>query len=461
MANLKTTRPLSRRAFLRGAAGALISLPLLDAMSGCVDPDGRPVRPATGVRLDPGGVRVQRFIGALVPNGVVARDWFPAVDVDGRLMLNRGMAPFAEHVDDLLIFRGVHNTAVELAPATNHWQGSMSLLTGRPISGGNSGPYAATGQSLDQHLADFIGQDTRVRSLELSTESHPLVSLAWDGPNRPRLPRTRPLDVFTALFGPPGAEPGALARQIARRQSILDRSAEDFSRLAPRLSGRDRERVEIHLDAIREVERRLALAHRCEVPEFDVAPPGDERWYRTMADLLVLAFRCDATRVATICYRHAGGGGSYFPWLPGMQDAREAATEAERRQLYNQYEHHELSHDDGRHGEKLNAILGWFGEQTAYLLRQLKATPEGEGTLFDSVVYLQGSDIGEGNHTVRNIPFVLAGNGGGAFTTGRFLDYPQGESHNRLLIAIMNAFGLPGDVFGDERVCEGGALRLA
>lgn len=459
MSTIKTLSPLSRRTFLRGAAGTFIALPLLEAMTGCTDQEGRPLR--TSQRQDPGAARVQRFVGALVPNGVVTRDWYPTVDANGDFVLNRTMAPLAEHRDDLLIFRGMHNLAVDLMPATNHWQGSMSMLTGRPISGGNSGPYAATGQSLDQRIADVIGRDSHVRSLELSTESHPLVSLAWDGANRPRLPRTRPLDVFTALFGQPGAPPDAVARQITRRQSILDRTSEDFARLVPRVSGRDRERVEAHLDAIREVERRLAFAGQCGTPDYVFGQPDAEHWYQTMADLLVTAFRCDATRVATICFRHAGGGGSYFPWVPGLRAPEQAVDENDRRQIYGEYEHHELSHNDDRHREKLHGILSWFGTQTSYLFRQLKATPEGEGTLFDSVIYLQGSDIGEGNHTTYNIPFLMAGSAFGEFATGRYLEYPDGVSHNRLLIAIMNAFGIPGDEFGDPRVCDGGALRLA
>ncbi len=457
MSHIKTFQPLSRRAFRRGTTGALIGLPLLEAMTGCVDQDGRALRTGPlGTTQKAGNARVQRFIGALVPNGVVTADWYPVVDENGDFRLNRTMAPFQRHRDDLVIFRGVHNLAVDLMPATNHWQGSMSLLTGRPITGGNSGPYAATGQSLDQHIADFIGQESRVRSLELSTESHPLVSLAWDGPDRPRLPRTRPLDVFTSLFGRPGAEPDALERLLARRASILDRSGEDFNRLRDRVSGRDRERIEAHMEAIREVERRLSFVGQCGTPDYVFGEPAAQDWYRTMADLMVTAFRCDATRVATICFRHAGGGGSYFPWIPGMEPAAGPANQ----QIYYAFEHHELSHNDQGNREKLHLILSWFNEQTAYLFDQLKASPEGEGTLFDSVIYVQGSDIGEGNHTTHHIPFVLAGNAFGQWQTGRYLDYPQGEAHNRLLIAIMNGFGIPGDVFGDPRVCEGGALRL-
>jgi hypothetical protein len=433
---------INRRTLLRGAAGAVISLPWLSAMA--QPPEGRP----------------QRFVATLIPNGVVARDWYPIVEGD-TWRLNRTMEPLAPHKDDLLVFRGVHNRAIELAPGENHWQGTFSMLTGRPIIGGNSGPYFASGQSLDQAIAQRVGQRTRLGSLELSTESHTLVSLAWDGERRARLPRTRPLAVFTALFGAPGGDPAAVARRIARRQSILDRVGDDFRALVPRIAAEDRPRLEAHLDAIRDVEQRLTFAGQCGTPAYGFGEPVDADWYRTMIDLLVLAFQCDTTRVATIVYRHAGGGGSYFPWLPGLRSAAEGGSEAERQALYAQFEHHEMSHSDDRQGEKLHAILRWFNEQTAYLLQRLKDTPEGDGTLFDSLVYLQGSDCGLGNHTMQNIPFVLAGRGNGAFRTGRFVDYPQGVAHNRLLIAIMNAFGIQGDVFGDERVCEGGALDLS
>ena len=162
---------INRRTLLRGAAGAVISLPWLSAMA--QPPEGRP----------------QRFVATLVPNGVVARDWYPIVEGDA-WRLNRTMEPLAPHKEDLLVFRGVHNRAIELAPGENHWQGTFSMLTGRPIIGGNSGPYFASGQSLDQAIAQRIGQSCQAGGVHLIVgidEHHELAACQFE----PRSPRGR------------------------------------------------------------------------------------------------------------------------------------------------------------------------------------------------------------------------------------------------------------------------------
>ena len=125
----------------------------------------------------------------------------------------------------------------------------------------------------------------------------------------------------------------------------------------------------------------------------------------------------------------------------------------------------------GTDGESPTESLGEGHDVGAHLLRsqphsgapntRLHFVHDEQCTVLVTQLADGGEDaIGEGNHTTHHIPFVLAGNAFGQWQTGRYLDYPQGEAHNRLLIAIMNGFGIPGDVFGDPRVCEGGALRL-
>lgn len=450
-------RTISRRQLLRGTAGALIGLPLLQAM-GC-----QRATPTTRGPAEKGAAALsgapRRFIGILVPNGVVPADWFPTGS-ERQFTLGRNTQSLQPYKDDVILFKGVHNQAVRLDPGENHWQGTFSLLTGRPMAGGMKGPFSATGISLDQHIAAQVGGGTRLGSLELSAEgSHSLVCLAVDRFKQFRLPLVSPLQVFGKLFGDPNLDAQALQALLQRRKSILDRVGSDYSSLAAQVGKEDRERLEAHLAAIRDVEQRLSASTACRPASKDpyAQAPAPQDWYRVMTELIVLAFQCDLTRAVTIVYRHPGGGSSYFPWLPGLK----GPGGMDDPNLYIENEHHEMSHAPATRREKLHTITDWFVQQTAHLIGRLKASTEGAGTLLDQTVVLQGSDIGLGTHEMDNIPFLLAGRGGGAIRTGRYLEYGgAGVAHNRLLIAIMNAMGIPGDVFGDARVCEGGALAL-
>jgi hypothetical protein len=123
-------------------------------------------------------------------------------------------------------------------------------------------------------------------------------------------------------------------------------------------------------------------------------------------------------------------------------------------------EHHEMSHDDVRQRDKLKTIATWYMEQTAYLVSKLKETRDGVGTLFDGTVIFQGSECADGpEHTKTNMPYFLVGSAGGAFKTGRFLQY-SGVSHNDLLVSLLNAFDIAETTFGDPSVCTGPLARL-
>ncbi|MEM9865651.1 MAG: hypothetical protein AAF938_28850 [Myxococcota bacterium] len=111
-----------------------------------------------------------------------------------------------------------------------------------------------------------------------------------------------------------------------------------------------------------------------------------------------------------------------------------------------------------------NARSRWYMGEMAYLLRQLEATPEGDGTLLDSTAVLFCSENGNPHHYLTRIPFVLFGNAGGAFQSGyRRYAAPLANNdmpnHNRLLVALQQAYGIDSDVFGDPSYCDGGALN--
>jgi hypothetical protein len=249
--------------------------------------------------------------------------------------------------------------------------------------------------------------------------------------------------VFERLFAPAGSrsDPKALRREQYRR-SILDFVAEDARGLKARLGSTDGRKLDEYLTGVREIERRLARADQ--ETEVKGLPPGVrrptgvprgyEQHLRLMADMLVLAFQADLTRVATFVFANEGSNRSY-------------------RDIGVPEGHHDLSHH-GRNREKqakIQKINHFHVTQLAYLLGRLKAVKEGGGTLLDSCMLLYGSGNSDGNrHNHDNLPILLAGKGGGTLKTGRHVRYPRETPLTDLYLSMLDRVGVAVPKFGDS-----------
>ncbi|HMR08579.1 MAG TPA: hypothetical protein PKA88_22515, partial [Polyangiaceae bacterium] len=106
-------------------------------------------------------------------------------------------------------------------------------------------------------------------------------------------------------------------------------------------------------------------------------------------------------------------------------------------------------------------INTWYAEQFAYLLQKMSEVPEGDGTLLDNSVVLWCNELGSGNtHSRKKLPIVLAGGLGGHFKTGRFLKYASGTAHSKLLVSLMQAFGIQKDSIGTTKAGTGALDNL-
>jgi hypothetical protein len=438
------TRTLSRRTILRGV-GASVALPLLDAMAPARSPamtEGTPAPPT-------------RAAFVYVPNGVHLPAWTPT-DTGRTFDLPPTLAPLAPVRDDLLVLSGL-----ALDPARAHGDGSgdharamAAFLTGcHPRKTNGAGLRA--GVSVDQVAAARVGRATRFPSLELGCEGSKgdgacdhgyscayQTNLSWRGESTPAAKEIDPRLVFERLFG--GANPdetgAARARRDRARKSVLDFVAEDAARIRATLGAADGRKLDEYLTGVREVERRIERAQPAvDIGRTSVAKPvgipADFRAHaRLMCDLLVLAFRTDATRIATFALANDGSNRSY-PGA-GVPDG-----------------HHDVSHHggDARKQEKIRAINAHHVEQFAYLLGRLKATPDGDGTLLDRCLIVYGSGISDGDaHAHDDLPIVLAGRGNGTVTTGRHLRYPRETPLANLHRSVLDRLGVPGASFGDS-----------
>ena len=451
---------IGRRAFLRGSLGATVALPLLSTLGG----PARAVPPTFPKRL----------VVFYTPHGTVKSEWKVSGGEAG-LALEGIAAPLAPHRNDLLFLANVDMLSAGVGPGDTHQEGMGALLTGTPCladPSGSGGKRMDTGDpvgwgggvSVDQFLARGLGSVTRFPSLELGVFSdfHQVGGrIVYQGPGRPIAPVNDPAVVFDRVFGDLGADVGALARLRAERKSVLDVVGRQFARHAGRVDRQDREKLELHAQAVRDLERRLSipgasLGGTCRRPPRPVVDATSLVAYpdvgRLQMDLLVMALACDLTRVATVMWSHAGPTpGS--PWL-GFDDG-----------------HHSLSHmgeSDLRAQAKLARLKTWYASQLAYLIAAMKAIPEGDGTMLDHTVIFWCSELSVGpTHSHRDMPFVLAGSCGGYFKTGRLVDFgrgktDEGRSHNDLLVSLCHAMGRTEvTTFGDPAFGSGGpAPRL-
>jgi hypothetical protein len=450
-------KPISRRTALKGL-GTAVALPFLESLA--------PAAPAAAAATTP-----RRLAFVYVPNGVVMPAWTPPAE--GALTQLTGiLEPLNAHKEYVNVISGL---ALDKARANgdgpgDHARAMSAFLTGRQPRKTHGADIRA-GMSADQHVATTIGDRTRFPSLELGIERGQQAgncdsgyscayssNLSWRGESTPNAKECDPRAVFDRLFG--GNDPKELAEARAKRElynkSVLDFVLEDAKGLSGTLGAGDRKKLDEYLSSVREVEQQIQKAR--EASRKPVAKPtapapearDDKFWrehaqehMRLMADLMVLAFQTDLTRVVTL---PLGNDGSNRPYK--MIEVAEG--------------HHDLSHHgrDPKKLEKIQKINTFHMQQFAYLVGKLKAVTEPNGTsLLDSVMLVYGSGIGDGDrHNHDELPILLVGKGGGTITGGRHLVYPKKADTplTNLYLALFERMGAPAQSFGDST----GPLKL-
>ena len=434
---------IDRRTFLQRAGGAALALPLLQL-------------PA---RAQEAGPFPKRLVVFFTPNGTKKELWSPPeLSSERDFTLGPLLSPLEALKQHLVVIDGVDMAAATAGPGGPHQRGMASLLTGAVITEGDfvggDGRRAGWGGgiSVDQYVAQKLQASTPLGSIELGVrvlEAVPRGRIIYRGSEQPLPPENDPVSAFHRLFGRQEISPEEARRRLLRRQSVLDSVHGDFAALMTRVTRADKEKLERHASALRDLERRLGtIAERPQGcgpqqpgPMGDVMSEDEFRdVLRAQTDLLVNALACDVTRVGSLQCSTAVNA-ARFTFL-GM-------NESEGHALSHAGDGHELMQD------RWERMLLWYAEQFAYLLERLALVPEGDGTLLDNTLVLWGMEISRGNsHALNDIPFILAGGAGGALETGRYLRYDS-EPHNNLLVSVLNAMGIEDVSFGDPRFCTG------
>ena len=442
MAVFLTKKYLSRRMFLRGGSVAL-ALPFLDAMV-----------PAATALAQTAAVPKTRAGFFYLPHGAIMNNTPFGKDVDAWTCSGKGadfklgqtlasLEPVKKYVTT---FENLENTAAggsvhTLNPAT--W-----LSCVRPDTTAKGASMAIT---LDQVIAQKLGQTTALPSLEVASETTIQVAAcggagcyyasttSYASPNTPLPMEYNPRKVFIQLMGEgdTAAEREALLR---KNTSILDMVSDRAKALSSDLGPGDQARLSDYLDTVREIERRVNMASTRDLKGIKVpdAPRGEledfDKQVRLMFDLVALAYQADMTRVASYVMVAEGTNRTYNH--VGVPDS------------FHPVSHHS---NDRERIRRLTVIQRYHMERFADFLQKLANTKEGDGSILDHSLFLYGSNMGNSNmHDNYPLPAVLVGGANGAHVGGKNVTPPPRTPLANVHLTILNKLGIKQDKFANS-----------
>ena len=447
MSHRRPTLDPSRRHFLRGVGVALAlpwleSLPLVGPVASAAAATGQ-----AGAKTGP----PLRLGIVFFSNGVEPAHWW-ARGSGAAMELGPAAQPMMPHREDMVFIRGLFNKSAFVS--TSPHLGRMNLLSGAPVSLDPN--VIRVGTTMDQVIANAIGDQTAIPSLTLGVEPNELrledglsmiygSSLSWVSPNKPATKEIYPSRAFDRLVG------DGTGRALDR--SILDAIQDESSSLKPKISRDDHHKLAEYFEGIRDIEKRIERANkeqrlegwRPTLAQPDMPRPKNELpqhipdHMKLMLDLIVLAFQMDKTRVATLMLNNDLSQMN-FKFVDGVQGAL----------------HLDLTHN-GRVADKEAMYLKtnqFHIQQFAYLTQRMKDVKEGETSLLDNSIMVCASSLFDGDlHGADQLPILITGKGGGTIKGGRILDYlDKGDEHRKacsLHLTLMDRMGVKLDGFGD------------
>ncbi|MBM3728173.1 MAG: DUF1552 domain-containing protein [Acidobacteria bacterium] len=434
---MTTSLKLDRRAFLKGAGGAALALPVLDAMGA----EASAVMPRRFCALyTANGMSLPRS-----ENGIDEWSWFPAGQSGPDFVFGKSTEPLAPFRKQLSFMGGLFHPS---GPKADPHTCSDMWLTGAPLHNPKPGTYNTV--SLDQAVSQHTKQHCRQPSLILSIDAGTgflsrtgTISYSLEG--RPIPAENNPRRIFNRLFRGEGASPAAEREKLQRRIKLVDAVTESAKSLDRQLGKSDRERMDQYLTSLNEVESRLIASERwIDVPlkkqeyshlDLDANSEGEpDSYYKTMFDLIALAFDADITRsVAFMLNREDGMGISdTFPLKLGLSKT-----------------HHNLSHATDKEGQLHFAKYDLFlSRQLVHFLNRMTEYKDRQGTLLDNTIVLFGSGAST-THNPLNLPTMILGGGNMGLKHGTYWRSGQTRLAN-VYLSILRSMGIEAESFADS-----------
>jgi hypothetical protein len=431
-----TRKSLARRTILRGL-GAAASLPLLDAMFPALTPMAKA---AAAPSL--------RFGAVYFPNGAIMPQFTPKTFGSG-FEFTPILKPFEPYRDNLVVVTNLTRSHPG-SQVGDHAVSAAGFLTGVWPKRTEAEDVLAN-TTIDQVVAQQIGQQTPLPSLELATEDFSgyvggcspgfscayMNTISWSSPKTPLPMETNPRAVFERLFGEPGTAVEQRARLVKRR-SILDSLAEDARDLERELGPRDRARLGDYLENVREIERRIQQAEARGIsetvaPEAPLGTPDNfGEHVALMFDLTAAAFQADVTRV--------------FTFMMSRELSQRTYPQIGVTEQHHSVSHHQNKPDKIAQMVKINV---YYAELYARFLEKLRATPDGDGSLLDHSLLAYGAGMADSNgHASDPLPVVLIG--GAAGKGARHVELPMRTPVGNLWRNVAERFGANVEEFGDS-----------
>lgn len=445
----------------------MLALPLLDAMF--------PGRASAAVRPP---VRLGIFT---VTGGTVVESWVPK-EVGPLNRLSSILRPLEFAKEDMLVVSGLsHSGRSDGLNAHEHC--AYTHLTGAPYVKREGGKLFSS-ISVDQAAARVLGKDTLLPSLEIGQqEGH----FSFSSPNVAVPYESNPRIVYERMFrGRKPVVPNWARRSDAKPeeaqkpgksdsldQSVLDLVLDQAKDLRKNVGKSDQRKLDHYLESVRSVEKRVAfIESRRQQDLLDLESPGPSKldipgnlpenqnaywklirladidpefhaeYIRLMADMMVLAFQTDTTRVVTVA---AGSDGCLFPGVVTVGVERHCHVLEHQGNAWRPEDADPIAR------EALRQIHVWYTELFAETVRKLKAIDEGGSSLLDNCMILYTSYMADGGHGRDSYPAVLVGKAGGTLKTGQHIAFPKRAPMANLYVEMLNRLGIPTDSFGDSR----------
>jgi hypothetical protein len=476
-----------RRVFLKGLGTLALGLPLLEFTHGDAWAQGMPAPKRFILVFEHGGTISNQGRSGGGPTrdfGWISDgkdhlhgwdDWSPLAK-NGETITQLGPI-HATSLDafksKLLILRGVDN--VTCVRQETYWGGhgssNASVLTANRYMQPDPDTYLAEGPSIDELVAQRLAvtQPVPFQSVHLRVPGHQYGSPFFKAARQQVSSEGNPSVAFQSLFAgvsTSGPDP-ALVKARAMKKSVLDGTLDGLARLRTKVSAKDLQVVDAHVDHVRELETRLAALQQtvaCTKPTGIVSTMLSQQIGDFMADMIVAAMRCGLTNVATLDIADLITSWLPTPYGPVAYDIG-----------------HSLDHEGGEVGlkgtqaaksaqwrDEMQINRRWRMSLVGRILAGLDATPEAGKTMLDNSLLLETSEFSCGvEHSVKNLPILMAGSCGGYFRTGRHVDYVDttggveyrsDKSNHNLFTSVLQAFGQTDVHFGSDDAWYKGPL---
>jgi hypothetical protein len=460
---------VSRRIVLKGIGGAVLGLPLLESIGfrreARAQSEGDTFaiffRQANGCAQESNSGEI-----GYEPERFYPTEYGPLTE---STLAGRALDELTAFRDRLLVLRNVNME--EFPYGDGHARGAMQGLTGRgPTVAEAGGDSEASGESIDHRIGAALNADGRDSLFLYAGESGGWLGgpcISYRGPAQRRAAIHSPWEAYQAIVGGDGGlDPGTQAALAARTKSVNDLVRAQLQTIMGRseISVRDRQRLQLHLDAVRDLEVALG----CQLTEDEAralegasvsydSSDGDDTLAATRLHMQVaaLAVACGWTRSVAIQIGSGNDGSTRYRNL-------ESGGAMEN---FHYISHRRLSHDssgDVIEGSDLlhHYVDRQFAQTFRHLLEQLDSftIPSGR-TLLDAGIAVWYNDNADGPpHGRMGVPWIIAGSAGGYLRQGECIELSNGSdevNHTRLLntlgtaVGVQNGSGGPLDDFGD------------